>query len=279
MRTVLLYLLLMSSVSVSAQNVGVGTTTPTEKLDVNGNVNITGTIKANGVPGTNGQVLLSTGTGLSWGSLYGYKKCVMVTATGSSTWTVPAGVSEVMVELWGAGSGGTAYNGGTSGGYARTVQTVTPGYVIHYTIGTGSMYGSTTTTNGGNTQATLPFGYFSAIGGGGITGSSSRGAVNSGTGFLTEVFYCYGNMGEPNLSSFGQKNATTFVETKKFGAGGQPVGFLNTRPVEGDIVVYENGALVSFNNAQSSKLPGAGGAAGNASGWIGGNGMIIFWYN
>jgi hypothetical protein len=203
----------------------------------------------------------------------------MITTPGSSTWTVPAGVTEVMVELWGAGSGGAAHNGGTSGGYARTVQTVSPGYNISYTIGGGSMYGTTSTTDGGNTQATLPLGYVAAYGGGGISGTSWRGPVNSGTGFLTEVFYCHGNMGEPTTSTYGQKSSTTYVEVKRFGAGGAPVGFLNTTAVQGDIVVYENGSIVSFNNAQSSKLPGAGGAAGNGSGWRGGDGMIIFWYN
>jgi hypothetical protein len=270
---------LFISVQSIAQNVGIGTETPIEKLDVKGNVNISGTIKANGIAGTNGQVLMSTGTGLSWGSQMNYKKCVMFNTPGSSTWTVPAGVTEVMVELWGGGSGGTAFNGGTSGGYARTVQTVSPGYTISYTVGNGSTWGAATSANGGNTQATLPYGYFSASGGGGIGGSTTRGTVTSGTGYLTEVFYCYGNMGEPTISYFGQKNSTTFVETKKFGAGGQPVGFLNTRPVEGDVVVYENGSAVSANNSQSSRLPGAGGAAGNGSGWAGGIGMVIFWYN
>ena len=35
-----------------AQNVGVGTATPTEKLDVNGNLNVNGQLKINGNAGT-----------------------------------------------------------------------------------------------------------------------------------------------------------------------------------------------------------------------------------
>ncbi len=37
-----------------SQNTGIGTTTPTEKLHVNGNINVSGTIKANSVDGTAG---------------------------------------------------------------------------------------------------------------------------------------------------------------------------------------------------------------------------------
>ncbi|QQS59861.1 hypothetical protein IPN35_03260 [Candidatus Peregrinibacteria bacterium] len=44
-------------------NVGIGTTSPTEKLDVNGNINFTGELNINSVPGTSGQVLTSGGDG------------------------------------------------------------------------------------------------------------------------------------------------------------------------------------------------------------------------
>ncbi|QQS59860.1 hypothetical protein IPN35_03255 [Candidatus Peregrinibacteria bacterium] len=47
----------------SSGNVGIGTTSPTEKLDVNGNINFTGELNINSVPGTSGQVLTSGGDG------------------------------------------------------------------------------------------------------------------------------------------------------------------------------------------------------------------------
>ena len=47
-------------------NVGIGTTNPSKKLDVAGDINLTGTIYSNGTSGTSGQVLTSTGTGLAW---------------------------------------------------------------------------------------------------------------------------------------------------------------------------------------------------------------------
>ena len=49
----------------SDQRVGIGTTSPGEKLEVNGTVNLTN-LKVSGAQGTNGQALTSTGSGVSW---------------------------------------------------------------------------------------------------------------------------------------------------------------------------------------------------------------------
>ncbi len=43
-------------------NIGVGTTNPAYTLDVTGDINFTGTLRANGQPGTTGQLLVSNGT-------------------------------------------------------------------------------------------------------------------------------------------------------------------------------------------------------------------------
>lgn len=48
-------------------NVGIGTESPQEKLDVNGNIRFSGELKPNGVSGSNGQVLKSNGDGtMGW---------------------------------------------------------------------------------------------------------------------------------------------------------------------------------------------------------------------
>ena len=64
--------------NVFIQNhIGIGTSSPAYPLDVTGNMNISGGLRANGASGTSGQVLTSSGGGaMSWS-----------TASGSSPWT------------------------------------------------------------------------------------------------------------------------------------------------------------------------------------------------
>ena len=102
------------STIATAQNVGIGNPAPAEKLDVNGNINLTGTIKANGVDGTANQVLMKNGSGvLQWGNICDFKN--FLTFYSSSTFTISAGVTKIMAELWGAGGGGNANAGGGGG--------------------------------------------------------------------------------------------------------------------------------------------------------------------
>lgn len=62
MKTVRTFLGLLLTASVGyGQNVGIGTATPTQRLDVNGNVQFSGALMPGGNPGTAGQVLTSQG--------------------------------------------------------------------------------------------------------------------------------------------------------------------------------------------------------------------------
>jgi hypothetical protein len=62
MKRLIVLACLTGFISANAQNVGIGTTNPTEKLDVNGNVKISGYLNLNGNTGVAGQVLTSQGT-------------------------------------------------------------------------------------------------------------------------------------------------------------------------------------------------------------------------
>ena len=61
MKKIILIAFLCNAWMLSAQNVGIGTNTPSEKLDVVGNVEFSGSLEPGTVPGVSGQVLLSDG--------------------------------------------------------------------------------------------------------------------------------------------------------------------------------------------------------------------------
>ena len=277
--------LLITIQQLFAQNVGVGTSNPSQKLDVSGNVNITGTIMANGTAGSNGQVLTSTGSGLSWssiGSQMGYKKCKVFMSFGAGSFTVPAGVTEVMVEAWGAGSGGGGYCGGTSGGYARTVQSVSAGANITFNIGKGSPC-ALTSPDGRNTTINFPGGgIMNAYGGGGVgnyLNTYTKGLAKSGDGTVSNGFYMFGNQGGAPVTIVALNN-TLITESVQYGSGGAPVASINATPIQGAYHYKVNSDVQYAVLASPVKTPSAGGP-GLLNGEVlsGGDGMVIIWFN
>lgn len=74
MKRLIVLAFLACFVNARSQNVGIGTTTPTEKLDVNGNFKLSGNLNINGNTGTIGQVLTSQGANPPvWKSFSGTK--------------------------------------------------------------------------------------------------------------------------------------------------------------------------------------------------------------
>jgi hypothetical protein len=59
----------MLTAKLLGQNVGISTTVPSEKLDVNGNINFSGALKVNGNSGQQGDALLTTVSGAEWAKL------------------------------------------------------------------------------------------------------------------------------------------------------------------------------------------------------------------
>ncbi|KKS61680.1 MAG: hypothetical protein UV29_C0034G0001, partial [Candidatus Collierbacteria bacterium GW2011_GWD2_42_50] len=51
---------------INTGNFGIGLTNPAYKLDVTGDINLTGALRDNGSAGTPGQILSTTGTGVEW---------------------------------------------------------------------------------------------------------------------------------------------------------------------------------------------------------------------
>src|SRR3989475_4949955 len=104
----------------NAGNVGIGTSTPGQKLDVVGNVKISGPGSLLQFADGTTQTTAAISTNLT---IYSYPNPV----SGSYSLTVLAGVTRILVEAWGGGGGGGFSTGpfpagfGGNGGYARAV--------------------------------------------------------------------------------------------------------------------------------------------------------------
>ena len=146
------------------------------------------------------------------------------------TWTVPAGVTSVEVELWGGGGGGSAIlanpgNGGGGGAYVRAVEAVTPGEVITYAVGAGGGGGAGGGNNNGGPGTQT---YWRAAGNlfanGGAAGTvGAAGAGGTGGGTLTPNEPINGSRGSGLVDASGG-------DSPKGGPGGRDPGQGGTLP-------------------------------------------------
>src|SRR3989344_1386611 len=130
---------------VEKGNVGIGTTNPTEKLEVEGNVR------------ANNEFCLQNNCRSSWSQI-GFTNTQVFTSPGSISWTVHAGVKKIMIEVYGGGGGGGSGGsgrgggGGGAGGVATGFINVTPGQTIAGAIGSGGTGGSGASGGNGGTS-------------------------------------------------------------------------------------------------------------------------------
>lgn len=290
--TLLIFLLIIGSYC-DAQNVGIGNSSPAEKLDVTGNINVTGTIKANGVDGTANQVLMKNSGGvLQWGDMCEFKS--LYTFFSSGEFTIPAGVTRIAVELWGAGGGGNTNAAGGGGGYLRAQINVTPGDICTVDVGSGGPGAvNANATAGEGTTISVPGTFYQATGGGGATyTASTRYNPGLGGGFTISAsqhsyYGVYGTSGGVVKRNYVQVNATTFYEMADGGDGGfafnSPSGGGNAPHI---IYNLTGTATVQLNYGNSDgRSPGGAGASGLSygagaliGGGAGGKGLVIIHY-
>lgn len=231
------------------------------------------------------------------------KNHVYVTApTGSCTWTVPDGVTNIFIEIWGAGGGGggngnccccSSGPGGGAGGYiAATIPTAAGCQYIMCAAPGGSM-GCGQCTNGGNGGTSYVTGYnlsgFCVLGGcGGISGpcnacnptcygqnwsNRSCGVIGSST-YVNNVIRACGEGGH----LFGKPTGCSY-ETK--GGNAPFAGGI------GGMVTYLGCCAYTPNyGGHGGDFPGGGASGAHAScccgicncGGCGAGGLVRIWY-
>jgi len=135
-------------------------------------------------------------------------------STATYSWTAPAGIRHVLVQMWGGGGGGGSTAGGGGAAYGQGVIDVTPGTVYTINVGGGGIgfdafqHGA---TDGSNSSITLGGTVlFFASGGGGASGDI--GNLWGICGLQASGFGCRGN------------GADTVGPGAAFGASFCPVG-------------------------------------------------------
>lgn len=172
----------------------------------------------------------------------------------SGTFTVPTGVTKIMVEVWGAGGGGSgtdvsfpisrAYGGG-GGGYGKSIETVIVGNSYTITVGSGGV-GAANLANGGMGGSSSFAGIVNAFGGAYVTPGGAAAAINITGGIGSES-----QAGGVNGANGG---------SGAMGSGG--------------------GGASGVGTGASGYEPGGGGGSGfnGFSGGNGGNGLVVVWW-
>lgn len=184
------------------------------------------------------------------------------TFTASDTFVVPAGVSQVEVEIWGAGGGsyasvpGGPSGGAAGGGYARKrVTGLVPGQVIAVTVGAGGqagLVGGTSPTTGGGSS----FGSYASATGGALNHLATvtapqHGGTPAGTGVGGDVNLT-GSAGQGSINNQGGMG------------GGAPMGGAQNSGTTGGPGVFPGGGAAGAGTGADSQTPfnGAAGAGG-----------------
>jgi len=213
----------------------------------------------------------------SWGQTYTY--------TTSGTFTVPAGITSVNVQAWGAGGAGggayyfiwggeTAGGGGAGGSYTSQNATgLTAGSVITVTVGTGGT--GVNSADGGAGGASSFGSYVTAFGG--------NGGTVSGTGASATIGTTY-NGGAGSNKDVSNNSGAGGGGAGSSGSGGNASGTTGGTGGAGGGGTGANGRTNNGDGNNATSLSAGGGGARQTSGiafLTGGNGyrgqVIVNW--
>jgi hypothetical protein len=188
------------------------------------------------------------------------------TFTTNGTFTVPAGVTSVTVECWGAGGGGgrststnTGRGGGGGGAYARSIVTVTPGASYNLFIGQGGTGGNLSALDNSGMATNFGNGVVVAVGGGGVANNNNTAGAGGLASACTfnDVAYSGGN----GVNGSGGNS----------GAGGGGAGN-NSNGGDGVAQTGGTGGANEGGNGGNGRTNAGGGFAGATFGGGGGGG-------
>lgn len=169
---------------------------------------------------------------------------VVITTTGSGSWTVPAGVTSITAECWGGGGAGPYGTTGGGGGWSSDTLAVTAGQVLNYyiaspqayassgaqTVGQDTWFGSTTTVLAKGANGYLGGQASAGRGSQRHTGGSSQG-FHPDLGDIGDVTNNYGGAGASASKNgdggHGRYNVVTGVGTGGVSPGGGGAGQSN----------------------------------------------------
>lgn len=283
---------------ISAQNkVGIGTATPTETLDINGNLNLNGQIKLDGDGGSPGEVLSVGADGNpAWAMAQQFTRYSQHFTT-SGTMNIPADVDRVMIEAWGAGGGGALGGGGASGNYAMGVFDLknVGSFTLNITVGDagpGAVDYLGSASAGGFSSA-LATG-INVIASGGNGANRYYGGLLPNNGFvagtvsgnlLIQSLRLNGDNGQVTTQQTYQVAATTWHTAVHFGRGGHPPlgvgrGGGGSFRIHSATANPDGASQLLYQGGYAGIAAGGGGGQrlGYGWGWNGGRGLVIVRY-